>query len=105
MTIYNTFKEYIWLVNTIYQAKTISLAEINKRWVMTDMSEGIAFSRSTFYRHKAAIEDIFGILWRYKEILTTVTIRMRLQRKQTRTHANVLKPNHLLGRMLPIERL
>ena len=61
MTIYNTFKEYIWLVNTIYQAKTISLAEINKRWVMTDMSEGIAFSRSTFYRHKAAIEDIFGI--------------------------------------------
>lgn len=61
MTTYTKFKEYIWLVNTIYHAKNITLAEINERWLKTDMSEGIEMSRTTFYRNKCAIEDIFGI--------------------------------------------
>ena len=55
------FKEYIWLVNTIYRAKRISLAEINDKWQRTEMSEGMPLSRTTFNRHKDAIEDIFGI--------------------------------------------
>ena len=55
------FKEYIWLVNTIYRAKRITLAEINDKWQRTDMSEGMPLSRTTFNRHKDAIEDIFGI--------------------------------------------
>jgi hypothetical protein len=55
------FKEYIWLVNTIYQARNITLDEINRKWVQTDMSGGIEIARSTFGRHKDAIEDIFGI--------------------------------------------
>ena len=55
------FKEYIWLVNTIHSAKRISLAEINERWQRTEMSEGMPLSRTTFNRHKDAIEDIFGI--------------------------------------------
>ena len=55
------FKEYIWLVNTIHSAKRISFAEINERWLRTEMSEGIPLSRTTFNRHKDAIEDIFGI--------------------------------------------
>ena len=55
------FKEYIWLVNTIHQAKRISFAEINEKWLRTEMSEGIPLSRTTFNRHKDAIEDIFGI--------------------------------------------
>ena len=61
MTTYTKFKEYIWLVNTIYHAKAITLAEINERWLKTDMSEGLEMARTTFYRHKCAIEDIFGI--------------------------------------------
>ncbi|MCR5158762.1 MAG: WYL domain-containing protein [Prevotella sp.] len=61
MTTYNKFREYIWLVNTIYRAKAITFAEINKRWLTTDMSEGIEMARTTFYRHKLAIEEIFGI--------------------------------------------
>jgi len=48
-------------VNTIYQAKSITLAEINRRWLKSDMSEGVEMARTTFYRHKCAIEDIFGI--------------------------------------------
>ena len=55
------FKEYIWLVTTIYSAKRISFAEINEKWLRTEMSEGIPLSRTTFNRHKDAIEDIFGI--------------------------------------------
>lgn len=55
------FKEYIWLVNTIYQARNITLEEINRKWVQTDMSGGVEITRSTFIRHKNAIENIFGI--------------------------------------------
>ena len=55
------FKEYIWLVNTIHRAGRISFAEINEKWLRTEMSEGIPLSRTTFNRHKDAIEDIFGI--------------------------------------------
>jgi len=61
MTTYTKFKEYIWLVNIIYHAKAITFAEINERWLKTDMSEGVEMARTTFYRHKCAIEDIFGI--------------------------------------------
>ena len=55
------FKEYIWLVNTIYKARRITLEEINRKWVQTDMRGGLEIARSTFGRHKDAIEDIFGI--------------------------------------------
>lgn len=55
------FREYIWLVNTIYRAGKISLAEINKKWIETEMSEGVEFARATFNRHKDAIQDMFGI--------------------------------------------
>lgn len=61
MKTYTLFKEYIWLVNTIHSARKISLEEINERWKDTEMSEGIGISRSTFNRHKSAIEDMFGI--------------------------------------------
>ncbi|MBR1556281.1 MAG: WYL domain-containing protein [Prevotella sp.] len=55
------FKEYIWLVNTIYQARDITLSDINEKWIKTEMSGGVDMARSTFNRHKDAIEDIFGI--------------------------------------------
>ena len=61
MNIPGKFKEYIWLLNTIRQARHISLAEINRKWVQTDMSGGVEMARSTFNRHKDAIEDIFGL--------------------------------------------
>ena len=55
------FKEYIWLVNTIRKYKRITFAEINEKGWETEMSEGVELARSTFNRHKDAIEDIFGI--------------------------------------------
>lgn len=56
------FKEYIWLVNTIHRAGRISLSEINDLWLRTDMSGGVEYSRSTFMRHRAEVEDIFGLI-------------------------------------------
>ena len=61
MTTPALFKEYIWLVNTIHHAGRISLSDINKRWKRTEMSGGVELARTTFNRHKDAIEDIFGI--------------------------------------------
>lgn len=61
MTTPTLFKEYIWLVNTIYQAGNITLNDINEKWLKTEMSEGVELARSTFNRHKDAIEYIFGI--------------------------------------------
>jgi len=46
------FKEYIWLVNTIRKARRITLAEINERWINTEMSGGVEMARATFNRHK-----------------------------------------------------
>ena len=34
------FKEYIWLVETIHKAGKITLAELNERWLETEMSGG-----------------------------------------------------------------
>ena len=62
MKIPTLFKEYIWQVNTIYQAGKISFAEINEKWLRTEMSGGVEIARTTFNRHKDAIEDIFGII-------------------------------------------
>ena len=61
MTVPSLFKEYIWLVNTIKRARRISFAEIQEKWIDTEMSGGVEFARSTFNRHKDAIQDIFGI--------------------------------------------
>ena len=55
------FKEYIWLVKTIHTAKRISLHELSERWSETEMSGGQPLSRTTFNRHKDAVEEIFGI--------------------------------------------
>lgn len=55
------FHKYIWLINTIYQAKAISFEEINSKWIESILSEGIDMSKKSFHNYKAAIEDIFNI--------------------------------------------
>lgn len=61
MTTPSLFKEYIWLVHTIKKAGSITFADIQARWLDTEMSEGVELARSTFNRHKDAIQDIFDI--------------------------------------------
>lgn len=55
------FRQYTWLLTTIFRAGKISLDEINKRWIATEMSEGVEIPRSTFNHHRNAIEEMFGI--------------------------------------------
>lgn len=51
-------------MNTIRKAGDdgITFAEINEKWLETELSEGVELARSTFNRHKDAIEDIFGLI-------------------------------------------
>jgi hypothetical protein len=46
MNIPTKFKEYIWLVNTIRKARRITFAEINERWLETEMSGGVDLPRT-----------------------------------------------------------
>ena len=62
MKSYALFQQYIWLVNTIHKHKKLTLDEINRHWLETDMSEGLPIVRSTFNRHRDAILDMFGVI-------------------------------------------
>ena len=62
MKIPTLFKEYIWLIETIYEAGKISFAEINEKWCRTEESGGLEFARTTFNRHRDAILDMFGVI-------------------------------------------
>lgn len=55
-------RKYVWLLNTILSAGKISLEEINRKWLLTEMSNGVPLSRSTFNRHKDDILEIFDII-------------------------------------------
>ena len=37
---FNLFHRYIWLADTIYRAGRITFAEINRRWLLNNLSEG-----------------------------------------------------------------
>lgn len=58
----DTFRQYIWLVNTVLQSKKISLERIQKLWIEDDLNDRKPLSRTTFYRLRQAIEDMFGII-------------------------------------------
>ena len=62
MKIPTLFKEYTWLIETIYQAGRISLAEINEKWRRREESGGVDLSRTTFNRHRDAIMEMFGVI-------------------------------------------
>ena len=53
---------YIWLVDTIYSAGSISREEIDRRWCRSLLSEGEThIPERTFHRYKEAIQELFQI--------------------------------------------
>ncbi len=58
---YRKLKEYIWLVNTLRRARSLSFAEIQEKWKDSDLSEGNTLARSTFNRHREAIRELFSV--------------------------------------------
>lgn len=57
----DSFKQYIWLVNTIDRHGKITLERLSRLWVDNDLNEGKPLARTTFFRLKLAIEEMFGI--------------------------------------------
>ncbi len=57
----NILNKYIWLADTIYNVGSISLKEINSKWLKSNLSIGKPLTRRTFHNHKIAIEEIFDI--------------------------------------------
>lgn len=57
----DTFRQYIWLVNTIQRAKKISFDKIKRLWIDDDLNDKRPLSRTTFFRLRLAIDDMFGI--------------------------------------------
>lgn len=57
----NLLNRYVWLIDTIYRSGRITLDEINRRWIQTDMSGGEKIPDRTFHNHRVAIEDMFDI--------------------------------------------
>ena len=60
----NLLNKYVWLVETIYRAKYISLEEINRRWLDDDISEGVEIPRRTFHTWLNEAEEMFGLVIR-----------------------------------------
>ena len=57
----DNFRQLSWLVNTILRIKNITFEQIGQLWVANDLNDGKPLSRTTFYRLRQAIEDMFGI--------------------------------------------
>lgn len=62
MKSHNLFKQYTWLVKILLRYKRLTLSDINRLWLDSDLSEGIPMARTTFNRHRDAILDIFGVI-------------------------------------------
>jgi len=56
------FQQYIWIVNTLRQYKRLTLEEINELWMKDKVVGGSPLVRSSFYRHKDAILNMFGVI-------------------------------------------
>lgn len=57
----NLFNKYVWLVNTLYRNKRMTLKEINHSWINTDLSDGRPLPRRTFHNHREKIQEFFDI--------------------------------------------
>jgi len=56
------FKQYIWLINTLRLYRSMTLGQLNRKYMDDQVAEGNPLSRSTFNRHRDAILDMFGII-------------------------------------------
>ena len=56
------FQQYIWIVNTLLKCKRMTLEEIGRLWEEDDVIGGSPLTRASFYRHRDAILNMFGII-------------------------------------------
>ena len=56
-----TFRQFCWLINTLLQVKRISFEQLQQKWINDDLNDRKPLARTTFYRLRQAIDDMFGI--------------------------------------------
>lgn len=57
----DTFRQYTWMVDIILRNERISFERIGHLWIVNGLNEGKPLSRTTFYRLRQSIDDMFGI--------------------------------------------
>ena len=56
------FHQYIWIINTLRAYGKLTLEELNQKWIAYRVTDGNPLQRSSFNRHRDAIQDMFGIV-------------------------------------------
>ena len=56
------FQQYIWIVTLLMRYNRLTLEEISQRWIDDAVVGGKPLTRVSFYRHKDAILNMFGII-------------------------------------------
>lgn len=56
------FQQYIWIVTQLMRHKRLTLEEISQKWENDKVIDGKPLTRTSFYRHKDAILNMFGII-------------------------------------------
>ncbi len=57
----NLVNRYVWLVDTIARYGRVTLKELNKAWLNSDISDGKPLARRTFFHYRDAVEEMFDI--------------------------------------------
>lgn len=52
----------IWLINTIYQAGSITYAEIKEAWSKSEINDGQLLNRTKFNRLRDSAQSLFGVV-------------------------------------------
>ena len=56
------YQLYLWIINTLKEYGGLTLAELQKKWVEDKVTGGNPLIRSTFFRHRDDILNMFGIV-------------------------------------------
>ncbi len=57
----NLVNRYVWLVDTISRYGRITLKDLNKAWLRSEISEGKPLARRTFFHYRDGVEEMFDI--------------------------------------------
>ena len=57
----NLITRYAWLVDTISRYGRITLKDLNKAWLRSEISEGKPMARRTFFYYRDGVEEMFDI--------------------------------------------
>lgn len=54
-------QRYVWFFDTVWRYKRITREDINRLWMLSDLSQGKALTRRTFYNYREGAEKLFDV--------------------------------------------